>query len=317
MLYQNKKTYINNLNSKIKSVKLRIVKLVFKYIGVDSFIKKINLDNYSFKLELSTNDSGLAKQLYFSGWREFYSTKYYINYLEKIKPKYIFELGANIGYFACIAKSVLEDSFVYCAEPVPKNCKILRRNIEINNFSNVKIFNVGIGEEDSKSTIYTFDFDNWATFNEDHAIELKNKGYNCKEEVVDIIKLTSLQESLQTPIDLIRMDIEGYEYEIIKANIEFLNNNEIDIFMEFHTNILEKERVTEILQILISIGYQYSVVIFNNPFCDNDEYFQNTKHKPKRYTIEKLLSEINLLSENEIKLNDGFELFLSKNNKDI
>lgn len=312
MLYQNKKTYLNNLNSKIKGAKLRIVKLVFKYIGVESFIKKVKLDNYSFKLELSAKDSGLAKQLYFTGWREFYSTKYYIDYLERIKPKYIFELGANIGYFACMAKAVLDDSFVHCAEPVPKNCNILRRNIELNNFSNVKIFNVGIGEEDEKSTIYTFDFDNWATFNRSHAIELKNKGYNCKKEIVDIVKLTSIHEMVQTPIDLIRMDIEGYEYEIIKTNRDFLKNNVIDIFMEFHTNILGKEKVIEILQILLTTGYEYSTIIFNNPFCDNDEYFKNTRHQPKHYKIEELLSELNLYTEEDIKINDGFEIFISK-----
>ena len=312
MFYEPCSQLCNKVNSKIKTIKVIFASTVLKWMKIKYFIKNIELGKYSFLLELSVSDIGLSRQLYFTGWREYYSTLYYIKYLERCKPSAIIDLGSNIGYFACIAKTVVSKSKIWCIEPVLNNYNRLNRNIQLNGYSDTFLFKIGIGDTDEHATIYTFDFDNWATFNSEHANKLASMGYKVEKDSVRIMRLETFCKDISTNIDLLRMDIEGYEYEVINKNIDSFKEMQFDVFMEFHTNILGKEKTIETLQSLLNAGYINGAIIFNNPFCDKDEYFRNTKHFPKFYSISNLIKEFNGFPEDLVKKNDGFEIFLSK-----
>ena len=64
------------------------------------------------------------------------------------------------------------------------------------------------------------------------------------------------QNSIKTPI-MIKMDIEGYEVELLNSIIEYLlNNDEIYILMEIHPNAYSKERsMYNLLDKLFNNGY--------------------------------------------------------------
>ena len=314
-MYPKTKRLTTLVNGKIKAIKLRLASYFMYKIGMLSFKKRIKLNKYNFILELSTTDLGLSRQLWFTGWREYSSTKYFISYLEKSKPSVVLELGANVGYFACIEKAVLPESTIICVEPVKKNYLTLLNNIGLNEYKKITAENIGIGVRSETNNIYTFKYDNWATFNYEHAVDLKNKGFDYKVEEVEIKTLTEFITPYDTKVDLLRMDVESYEYEIITNNINFFKEQKTDIFFEFHTNLLGKIKTLEILHLLRELGYVSAVTVFNYPYCKSDEYFKYPHNPPSEIHISKLISIIDSYTDESIKQHDGFELFISKRDK--
>ncbi|MFP4029869.1 MAG: FkbM family methyltransferase [Candidatus Brocadiia bacterium] len=53
----------------------------------------------------------------------------------------VLEIGANIGHVTCmLARLVGENGAVLAVEPVPANLRLLRANISLNGYSQVKVY---------------------------------------------------------------------------------------------------------------------------------------------------------------------------------
>jgi hypothetical protein len=66
---------------------------------------------------------------------------------------------------------------------------------------------------------------------------------------------------------LIRMDVEGYEYEIIKGMPQTLNKN-IRILVELHPHLLDK-KIDEILMILVQNNFKVRFAAFEDKVEEN------------------------------------------------
>jgi len=72
---------------------------------------------------------------------------------------------------------------------------------------------------------------------------IRLKEYLVKEETVDILK----------------MDIEGAEIEVLKDCRESLSNVK-NIFVEFHSYMIEPQRLSVVIDVLESAGFRYFVM---------------------------------------------------------
>ncbi|GAH71062.1 unnamed protein product, partial [marine sediment metagenome] len=73
---------------------------------------------------------------------------------------------------------------------------------------------------------------------------------------VEVITLDDFLRNKQYP-NIIRMDVEGYEYQIIKGMKKTLQKEfPLTLFIEFHFNILDKQESIEILQTLKYAGFE-------------------------------------------------------------
>lgn len=302
---QKRKRY---LNQKIKGLKLKFVSYVLNKLRITSWTRKFNIEGKSFYFEVDNLDLGLSRQLYFTDYREFDSTIYFTKYLEEKKPKQILECGANIGYFACLEKVFSPNSKVIAVEPIPSNFQLLCRNLSLNNFENIETINAAFSDKEGTGIIYDFELKNWATMDESHALKMKKLGYKYDEIEIGLINLDSF--IIDKGVDLIRMDIEGFEYNIL-MNSKQLKNTKCDIFLEFHSNLLGKTKTLDLLKKLENDGYNDCYVVFNNPHCKNDEFFKYNGHHFKT-DILKLQQDISNVSLEEVKFQEGFELFLIK-----
>jgi FkbM family methyltransferase len=170
-------------------------------------------------------------------------------YLNKIlkKPKYILDIGAHKGSYTDLFLGFNKSAKVFLFEPniyLFKNLKIkYKRN------KNIKILNIGIGERQSnKKFLINKNSDYISSFSE---INYKSKyllirnlvlgSFKNKidEKKVKVQKLNSLNLFSNKKIDLIKIDVEGYEEKVINGGDLVLKRAKT-LLIEFHKDDMYK-----------------------------------------------------------------------------
>jgi len=158
--------------------------------------------NDNFKLLCSNNDlHAVAETCITEDYQKYKSLKI-------LPDQIVFDVGAHIGSFSIYAAS--KGALVYAFEPDPKSYAKLLKNINLNSFQNkITAFNFGI---------YSFtgqiNLDTTASNNAGHSILTKN---NKDKQKINIKKLSEVLYELNVPcVDLLKIDIEGAEYNIFK-----------------------------------------------------------------------------------------------------
>ena len=176
----------------------------------------------------------------------------------------VLDIGANIGYYVLVESQLVGKSGqVYAVEPVLTNFNLLEKNVQLNNFKNVSMFQFAFGEKDEKSEIYVSDQSNLCTMNRNAVV---GKFVGAQEVSVETVD-TFFKD--KAPPNLIRMDVEGWEYQIIKGMAKTLKGN-VKILVELHPwPYLDTEKMDEIFQILEQNNFTVRFVVFENKIVEN------------------------------------------------
>ncbi len=166
---------------------------------------------HGFALEIDPRiDLGVERSLHETGTYE----KGVIHFLtSKLKKGGCFvDIGANIGLLSIHASRCIgAEGSVYAIEPNPKTLPILERNIKLNNAENILVCPVALGDRSHRTHI----FEN-VEINRGAASLITNSGDNVGIE----IQVESLDELLPDILpDIIKIDVEGYELEVLKGAI--------------------------------------------------------------------------------------------------
>lgn len=150
------------------------------------------------------------------------------------------DIGAAFGVFSLLASNQIPNARIVSVEPYWLRRFILRINCTLK--SNISIFDNFIGDINFKKTITIEDF--------------------CKKN--NFIP------------NVIKMDIEGFEFEALMGSIEFLARNKPIIFFEFHKGIMEKmgKNHALLLQKLIDIGYILTPLDHHNDEMESNFLFR-------------------------------------------
>ncbi|MDY7024402.1 MAG: FkbM family methyltransferase, partial [Cyanobacteriota bacterium] len=141
--------------------------------------------------------------------------------LEKyLKPNSVFyDIGANIGFFTVIAAQLVgESGRVYAFEPVPKNADRIRHNAEINEFSQVTVFEKAVAASAGTAELLLAHHSGGATLaSAGTPPDLRGK---MDVELVSIDELISAQK-IQPPT-IVKIDVEGAEIAVLQGMIQTL-----------------------------------------------------------------------------------------------
>lgn len=203
---------------------------------------------------LNLDDFGLSKYLYLNGIREPECTKLMHQLL---KPGMtIVEIGANIGYYALMEATHLGPTGkIYAIEPLPSNYDLLTKNVALNNYQDIiELHHLAISDKTGTTTLYVSDKHNLANMlnaNADGAVEVPTQ------------TLDEFMKDKHLP-DLIRMDIEGYEYYILdgmKHTLQACQN--CTMFIEVHPYQMYEKGLdyTKPLQQLFDAGFRPTYVV--------------------------------------------------------
>ncbi len=203
------------------------------------------------KMILDLNDFGISRELVLYGVHEKNSTE---EVKRTITPGMsILEVGANIGYYSLIeTKLAGPTGKLYAIEPSPYNFECLKKNLELNGIKNAYLHQAAFGEKRTKQKFYVYDKSNLSSF-----IKRDDLLMQSQEVEVEMITLDDFLNGKQ--VDFIRMDVEGYEKEILKGAEKALSsdNKPKYFFIEVHSELLHKKdsSAREILEFLEKYGY--------------------------------------------------------------
>jgi FkbM family methyltransferase len=206
------------------------------------------------RMILNINDEGISRELLLYGVHEKNSTA---EVKRIISPGMnILEVGANIGYYALLeAKLAGPTGFLYGFEPSPFNIDLLRRNLELNHIENYEVYGMAAGAENQTGKFFVANKSNLSSFIQREGMDMVHDG-----KIIDV-KVVRLDNFFaEKKLDFIRMDVEGYELEILKGAEELLKRPvpPKHFFIEVHSELLHKKdsSAREIIEYLGQYGYQ-------------------------------------------------------------
>jgi FkbM family methyltransferase len=200
----------------------------------------------------------------------------------------VVDAGANIGLYSLVASKIVGDSGkVFSYEPSFETFQRLKKNIEINNVSNIFLTNCGLGETEDEVLILRQDI---GTKDAERYIMPKNyvadeklinvKEINIKEEIrIDTLD-NNLKKNQINKIDFLKIDTEGFEYYILLgAKKILLSSPEIIMLMECTTLGTTRANTTQkkVFDLLGALGFKiFYWADVKNEWCDDNEGIYNS-----------------------------------------
>lgn len=142
----------------------------------------------------------------------------------------VIDIGANTGQFAAKILDILPDIDLYCFEPIVTCFKELQQNLGSN--KKIRFFNIALGNENGEMTLHLNDYSPSSSLLVMN--NLHKKAFTFTEKSIDekiyIRKLDDLKAEivLAKPL-LIKIDVQGFEKEVIKGGLETIKQADIII----------------------------------------------------------------------------------------
>jgi len=174
-----------------------------------------------------------------------------------IQPgSFVLDIGANIGFYASILSEITGDKgHVYCFEPDKKNFEYLKKNVK--NLRNVTCFNTAVSDKKQVLKIYRSKL-----LNVDHRTYPVNN-YDTVEEINAVSIDDLIAEKIIPKVDLIKIDIQGYELSAFKGMTNLLSkNNGLNIIAEYWPHGFKRAGTSavEFFDFFDQLGYQFLLI---------------------------------------------------------
>jgi FkbM family methyltransferase len=229
-------------------------------MGLKNFIKLLCQKTFGFKTYLYFFSLFTINRLKYEQEFQFFS-----NMIKE--GGIVLDIGANIGMMTAAIAQKLKTSKVYAFEPIPENIKTLKRVVNHYKLDNVKIYEAALGEESGELKMVMPVINNVKMQGLSHVLE---EGAHDKSSgnvyVVPVKKLDEIAE-LHTcgKITAIKIDVENFEYHVLKGGEQLLIKHKPIIYCELWNN----DRKTMTIDYLNNLGYKVKIY-------DNDQLIDYT-----------------------------------------
>lgn len=172
----------------------------------------------------------------------------------------VIDIGANIGEYSLIAsKKVGPSGIVICIEPIKESSFFIRKNFELNGSNNYLVLQIAVGDKPGKMILYRNLVGSYGFL--DPILEEKQLSEATEIEVETIDNIVT-SRNIQK-IGMMKIDVEGHEYEVLLGCKESFNKNRIqNIICEIHPNYLKKKgiSVNRIYDLLKENGFSIDMI---------------------------------------------------------
>jgi FkbM family methyltransferase len=224
------------------------------------FVSPDKLINKKFKINFFGNiypgnlNSYIDWNVYFFGAYEHETLKLFEYILSKINCRTVLDIGANVGHHSLFISGFAKQ--VICLEPFPIFFKLIEEKISINCIENIVAYNIGLSNK-NEELLYYSPSENQSNKGTGSFI----KDYNTGISPSIMLMLTSGDEFVKDykieDIDFIKIDVEGFEKEVLEGISMLINKNSPIIFMEFSAITALKVGSFENLKIMFHNNYKF------------------------------------------------------------
>lgn len=163
-------------------------------------------------------------------------------YLEVKKDEAFVDVGAGVGYYTLMLAGKARHVFAF--EPNPKAFWVLKK--KTTRLKNVFCFNCALGDKDALHKLHLF-----------YGYERSSlKKPSNRYVIVRCTKIDEVAQIEETRVGLIKIDVEGYEYEVLSGALDTLRKDRPKLIIEVHG----REACKNVRYILKKLGYEMKLL---------------------------------------------------------
>lgn len=171
--------------------------------------------------------------------------------LKNLTASNIVDIGANIGAFAIYYAMKFPEARILSFEPAPATYQLLRQNLKLNSIRNVTAINEAVSGDGKEMQLFV-----------GAATGLSGIVAQTRDAKPVKVKSTTLSDILAKfdgPIDLLKMDCEGAEYDTLFNTPKSVMNKIHNMVMEFHEGLTQFNR-GDLCTYLADAGFKLKVI---------------------------------------------------------
>ena len=208
--------------------KIQIAKTISKFITF--FVSKDQIVTRN-KIRWSLNlEEGIDLSVYLFG-----TSEKKISNLKKLLSNEkgeltMIDIGANIGSVSLILAKIFTNSKIYAIEPTNYAFNKLKNNLNLNDEIKERVFlrQLFISNDKKPEKVWSsWNFENSNDKHQKHLGTLKEIKKDSYHKLEDFILAENLKK-----VDFIKLDVDGYELDVLSSGENFLKNNKPVIFIE-------------------------------------------------------------------------------------
>ena len=224
---------------KIPFLKRLIPSIIKKYAFYFSdYEREINHEGILFNLDIRHL---IDRTFYINREYEEQSFQNLVDVINDQSSEYFLDVGACWGIYSLRLAKKFDKLKIKAIDPIKKNINRINESINKNKLSNIEVFHTAVG--DNNGTILLGSNSDWSP------------NYKINEEDTEVT-----EQSLIKPLDdlfnlkdhkiVMKIDVEGFEFEMLSGAKEILKNNQSYLQIE-----IRYENYDKIEKLLNEIGY--------------------------------------------------------------
>lgn len=179
----------------------------------------------------------------------------------------LIDIGSNKGQFCLIARILNPNCKIFSFEPQKEFLKIQKKIIK----KNIYFYSFCLGEKKQYKNLFITKRSDSSSLLEPHI--LKNDIYSVKQKIkVKIEKLDNILKKKKLQNTLMKIDVQGYEYQVLKGASKILDKINY-IIIELSSNKIYKKQILKkkILKFLSKKNF-FVIKIYNKSYVKKNIY---------------------------------------------
>jgi len=195
-----------------------------------------------------------------------------------------YDIGSNIGYYSFIANTLIVSGKIYAIEPTAFNNDLFEQLVRLNSrrmaVNNIRLLAFAISDT-QKEVAFSCN----TVFAEGNTYVTTGENYTGEKVTVQCYSIDGLLQMGYAAPDIIKIDIEGAEYDALLGATNTLKKYTPHILIATH-NCIEKGIKEKCVQYLEGLGYVLKHTGYQNKAMDGlDDYLAVHKEKLKPGSI--------------------------------
>jgi len=209
-------------------------------------VVKFNFNNQGYNVKIrSQADKSVMTEIFELG--EYKD----IEQIVKSAKAPIIDSGAQAGFFSLYCRALNMDTLIYAIEPSESNLESLEENLSMNNIKGVEIVPAALANKSGLRDFYI------STDTHNHSLFKVLTPQITKTSKIKTYSLDDfLKEQGIDEVSLLKLDIEGSEYEVLNNFTSWYKIN--NIVLEYH-NFAEFNH-TQLIELLQEEGYKIKTI---------------------------------------------------------